>query len=64
MKHTYTEKTFALVHQSPICSSHEIDWLLLQTIKILPVIWLAQQIFTCSKSTIETLEKGVKYLQC
>ena len=23
----------------------------------------SQQIFTCSKSTIETLEKGVKYVQ-
>ena len=30
------------------------------------IIWLHpvyRQIFTCSKSTIETLEKGVKYVQ-
>ena len=26
-------------------------------------IILTQQIFTCPKSTIETLEKGVKYVQ-
>ena len=30
--------------------------------KILKV-YLTQQIFTCSKSTIETLEKCVKYVQ-
>ena len=33
------------------------------TKSMIVVLVLSQQTFTCSKSTIETLEKGVKYIQ-
>ena len=48
-----------LVHKSP----RGDDFWTILTSKMMPTILLSQLAFTCSKSTIEALQKGKKYVQ-